>query len=119
MCVLSRFSRVRLCVTLWTVARQAPLYVGFSRQEYGVGCHALLQGILLTQVSNPSLLCLLQWQMVSLPLVPSGQPLLCSSLMPNLTRCLGMLVLLGPTRFVPGDVPSTPSYGGFCPSLSY
>ena len=27
-----------------------------------VGCHALLQGIFLTQGSNPSLLCLLHWQ---------------------------------------------------------
>ena len=32
--VLSRFSRVRLFATLWTVAQQAPLSVGFSRQEY-------------------------------------------------------------------------------------
>ena len=27
-------SRVLLFVTLWTVARQAPLPMGFSRQEY-------------------------------------------------------------------------------------
>ena len=32
-CVLSHFSRVRLLETPWTVARQAPLSVGFSRQE--------------------------------------------------------------------------------------
>ena len=32
-CVLSRFSHVRLCVTLWTVAHQAPLSMEFSRQE--------------------------------------------------------------------------------------
>ena len=32
-CVLSRFSRVRLCATPWPVTRQAPLSVGFSRQE--------------------------------------------------------------------------------------
>jgi len=31
--VLSHFSRVRLFATLWTVARQAPLSTGFSRQE--------------------------------------------------------------------------------------
>ena len=31
-------------------------------QEYGVGCHALLQGIFLIQGSNPDILCLLQWQ---------------------------------------------------------
>ena len=28
------FSRVRLFVTLWTIAHQAPLSLGFSRQEY-------------------------------------------------------------------------------------
>ena len=33
-CVLSCFSRVQLSVTLWTVARQAPLSMRFSRQEY-------------------------------------------------------------------------------------
>ena len=32
--MLSRFSRVRLFVTLWTIVRQASLSVGFSRQEY-------------------------------------------------------------------------------------
>ena len=31
---LSRFSRVRLFATPWTVARQGPLPMGFSRQEY-------------------------------------------------------------------------------------
>ena len=36
-CVLSRFSRVRLCATLWTVALQAPLSMGFSFQEYWSG----------------------------------------------------------------------------------
>ena len=35
-----------------------------------VSCHALLQGIFLTQRLNPHLLCLLHWQVVSLPLVP-------------------------------------------------
>ena len=33
-CVLSCFSWVQLFVTLWTVARQAPLSMEFSRQEY-------------------------------------------------------------------------------------
>ena len=37
MCMLSRFSRVQLFVTLWTVALQAPLSIGFSRQEYWSG----------------------------------------------------------------------------------
>ena len=35
--VLSCFSRVRLFVTLWTVAHQAPLSMGFSWQEYWNG----------------------------------------------------------------------------------
>ena len=36
-CVLSCFSHIRLFVTLWTVAHQAPLSMGFSRQEYWSG----------------------------------------------------------------------------------
>ena len=34
---LSRFSRVQLFVTAWTVACQAPLSMGFSRQKYRDG----------------------------------------------------------------------------------
>ena len=38
--MLSRFSLVQLFATLWTVACQAPLSMGFSRQEYwsGLSC---------------------------------------------------------------------------------
>ena len=46
-------------VTPWTVTRQAPLLMGFSKQEYsrqGVGSHSLLQGIFPTQGSNLGLL---------------------------------------------------------------
>ena len=35
--MLSRFSPAQLFVTLWTVAHQAPLSMGFSRQEYWSG----------------------------------------------------------------------------------
>ena len=35
--VLSSFHRVRLSTTLWTVARQAPLSMGLSGQEYWSG----------------------------------------------------------------------------------
>ena len=35
--VLSHFSHVRLFATPWTVARQAPLSMGFFRQEYWSG----------------------------------------------------------------------------------
>ena len=34
---LRRFGCVQLCVTLWTVAHQAPLSMGFSKQEYWSG----------------------------------------------------------------------------------
>ena len=36
-------SCVRLLVTPWTAAHQIPPSMGFSRQEYGVGCHCLLR----------------------------------------------------------------------------
>ena len=55
-CVHSSFSRVRLFATPWTVARQAPLSMGFSRQEYWSGLHSFLQGIFPTEGSNPRLL---------------------------------------------------------------
>ena len=42
--VLSRFSRVQLFVMLWTVAHQAPLSMGFSRQEYWSGLPYPLPG---------------------------------------------------------------------------
>ena len=35
--LLSRFSRVRPCATPWTAAHQAPLSLGFSRQEHWSG----------------------------------------------------------------------------------
>ena len=36
-CVLSGFSRVRLCDTLWTTALQAPLFMLLSSQEHWSG----------------------------------------------------------------------------------
>ena len=56
---------------------QAPLSMGFSRQEYWSGWPCLFQGIFLTQGSNLHLLHLLRWQVGSLPPVPPG----------NLTQC--------------------------------
>ena len=35
--LLSSYCHVQLCATLWSVARQAPLSVEFSRQEYWSG----------------------------------------------------------------------------------
>ena len=47
------------------VAHQAPLSMGFTRQEYWSGRHFLLQGVLLR---------LLHWQADSLPLSHLGNP---------------------------------------------
>ena len=47
--MLSRFSRVQLCATLWTAAHQAPLSTGFSRQEYLV---VLISGYLVILISE-------------------------------------------------------------------
>ena len=43
-------------------------------KDTGEGCHFLLQGIFPTQGSNPSPLCLLHWQVYSLPLSHLGSP---------------------------------------------
>ena len=67
------FSRVQLFVTPWTVALQAPLSMGFSRQEYWSGLPCPPPGVFPTQGSNPCLLHLLHWQAGSLPLAP-GRP---------------------------------------------
>ena len=48
--------RVQLFVTLWGVACQPPLSMGFSRQEYWSGLPCPPPGDLLTQGSNPYLL---------------------------------------------------------------
>ena len=63
------------CLTLchpWTVASQGPLSWHSPGKDTWVVCHALHQG-----VSPPrNLLCLLQWQVVSLPLVSPAKPLI-------------------------------------------
>ena len=79
--VLSPFSHVRLFVTPLTVAHQAPLFVGFSRQEYWSGLRCPLPGNLPDpeiESRSPAL------QADSLLSEPPGKPpslfwLLCSS----------------------------------------
>ena len=66
------------CLTLgdpWTVAARLLCPWDFPGKNTGVVCHFLLQGIFLTQGLNLSLLCLLHWQLDSLPPIPSGKPL--------------------------------------------
>ena len=52
--VCELISRIQLFATPWTAAHQAPLLMGFPKQEYWSGL--LLQGLFLTQGSNPGLL---------------------------------------------------------------
>ena len=67
-CVLSHFSCIQLCVTLWTVAHQAALSIGFSRQEYwsGLPCPSSRGSSWPRGQTHVS--CLLHWQVSSLPL---------------------------------------------------
>ena len=65
-----------LFVILWTVACQAPLSMGFSRQNTGVGCYALFQGIFLTQELNLHLLCLLHCMWILYLLSHQRNPIL-------------------------------------------
>ena len=48
--------------------RQAPLSMGFSKQEYWSGLPFPFPG----DLPNPGLFCLLHWQVGSFPLVPPG-----------------------------------------------
>ena len=72
--MLSRFSHVRLCATLWTVARQAPLSMGLSRQEYWSGLPCRPPGDLPDPGVEPRSLHLLHWRAGSLPGAPPGKP---------------------------------------------
>ena len=74
-CMLSCFSPVQLYANLWTIACQAPLSMGFSKQEYWIGLRFPPRRIFLIQGWNPSLLCLLHWQAGSLPLHHLGSPI--------------------------------------------
>ena len=50
----SRPTLLEVQASQWTVARQAPLSIGFRGKNTGVGCHFLLQGVFQTQGSSPS-----------------------------------------------------------------
>ena len=54
LCVLRRLVESD-SATPWTVARQAPLSMGFPSKNTGVGCHFLLQEIFQTRGLNPRL----------------------------------------------------------------
>ena len=68
--MLSHFSCVQLFVTPWTVAHQAPLSMGFSRQEYWSGLPFPSPGNLPDPGIKPGSPAL---QADSLPFEPSGK----------------------------------------------
>ena len=76
-CLLSRFSRVWLFATQWTVGFLCTIRLlcpqNAPGKNTGADCLDLLQGIFPTQGLNLHLLCLLHWQTGSLPLVPLGK----------------------------------------------
>ena len=76
-CALSCFSHVWLFVTPMDCSSTGSSVHGDSPgKSTGVDCYALLQGTFPTQGSKLSLLCLLHWQVDSLPLMPPGKPFL-------------------------------------------
>ena len=72
-------SDAQSCPTLWDPMGCRPpgssVHGDSSSKNTGVGFYALLQGIFMTQGWNLHLLCLLHWQVGSLPLAPPGKPL--------------------------------------------
>ena len=76
MCMLSHFSRVPLCATLWAIALHAPLSIGLSRQEYWSGLPwPFLQGDLPSPEIKPTSLMSLALADGSLPLASPKKPI--------------------------------------------
>ena len=71
--MLGCFSCVRLFATLWTVAPQAPLSMGFSRQEYWSGSPCSLPGDLPDLGVEPTSLVSPALKVDSLPTEPPGK----------------------------------------------
>ena len=69
------FSHVRFFATLWTVAHQASLSIGFSKQEYWSGLSCPSPGDLPDPGIEPTSLMSPALVRGSLPLVPLGKPL--------------------------------------------
>ena len=75
-CILVRVSAqplqsyLTLCNPIYHSVPGSSVHGDSPGKNTGVGCHALLQGIFLTQGWNPHLLCLLHRQAGSLLLVP-------------------------------------------------
>ena len=72
--VLNSFSHIRLFVTLWVVACQAPLSMGFSRQDYWSGLPCPPPGDLPDSGIKPVSPASPALQTGSLPLAPPWKP---------------------------------------------
>jgi len=74
-----RAKSLQSCPTLFDPVEsktcQAPLSMGFCKQDYWSGLPRPPSGVFPTQGSNPRLLCFLCWQAGPLPLVPPGKPM--------------------------------------------
>ena len=75
-CMLNCFSCFWLFATLWTVACQAPLSLGFSRQEYWSGLPYPPPEDLPNPGIEPRSLNLLHWQVDSFAAGATGKPIL-------------------------------------------
>ena len=75
--MLNSFVHAQLFVTLWTVAHQAPLSMGFSRQEYWNGLPCPPPGDLPDPGIEPAFPVPLEFQLDSLLLSHQGSPLVC------------------------------------------
>ena len=88
--LLSRFTHVQLCETLWTAACQAPPSMGSPGKNTGVGCCTLPPAapppigtfptrdqtcISYLSAIKPASHIYLHWQAGHLPLAPPGKPL--------------------------------------------
>ena len=77
MCVLSGFGCVWLFAALWTVGHQVLCPWDSPGENTGVGCHVLLQGIFMTQGSNPHLLRLLHCRWILYHWATGEAPCMC------------------------------------------
>ena len=101
--MLSCFSHVQLCDTLWTVAHQAPLSMGFSRQESWSGLPFPPPGDLPDPVIEPATITFPALAAGSLPPVPPEK--LFTAAAKSLQSCP---ILCGP---IDGSPPGSPVPG--------
>ena len=88
--VCEHVQSLQTCLTLCNLMNCSPpgssVHGNSPGKNIGVDCHAFLQGIFLTQGSNPSLLCLLPLQVDCLPTEPHGKPQYISATLESLMK---------------------------------